>query len=122
MEYAPGLDGNNFVTVLMKTWSMDIQAASDYIGNHYKMLVDDFLSSKTQLPSFGLDVNADVVRFIESVLHWAIGNLLWSFETPRYFGAARQEVQRTRLVYLKPREDEKKKYYLESKVLDAVDR
>jgi hypothetical protein len=93
----------------MKTQGMDIQAASDHIGNHYKMLVDEFINGTAQLPSFGPDVDPDVARYIDAIQHWPIGNLVWSFETPRYFGAARKQIQSTRVVHLKPREEEEEK-------------
>ena len=35
--------------------------------------------------------------------NWVIGNLNWSFETQRYFGHARHEIKRTRVVHLTPR-------------------
>ena len=102
MELASGLEGNNFITVLMKTRGMDIQAAADYSGQVYKELMDSFVAAKAELPSFGSDVDADVLRYIEASQQWPIGNIVWSFETPRYFGANRHEIKATLRVPLKP--------------------
>ena len=106
MELNSGLEGNNFITVLMRTQDMDIQAACDFVGRHYKQLMDDFLSAKASLRSFGPEVDIDVKRYIEACQHWPVGNLVWSFETPRYFGARRDQILRTRIVPLKPLERE----------------
>jgi hypothetical protein len=106
MELSRGLEGNNFMTVLMRTQNMDIQAACDFVGGHYKQLMDDFLSAKESLRSFGAEVDTDVKRYIEALQHWPAGNLVWSFETPRYFGAHRDRILRTRIVPLKPLERE----------------
>ncbi len=43
----------------------------------------------------------DVHKYIFSVAKWYIGNLVWSFETPRYFGAERDEVKKTLVVNVK---------------------
>ncbi|KAI0320270.1 terpenoid synthase [Amylostereum chailletii] len=101
MELSSGLAGNNFVTVLMRTQDMDIQSACDYAGVVYKALMDSFVADKARLPSFGA-VDADVLRYVEASQQWAIGNIVWSFETPRYFGANRHEIKKTRMVPLKP--------------------
>ena len=106
MELNSGLEGNNFITVLMRTQKMDIQEACVFVGRHYKRLMDDFLSAKASLRSFGAGVDADVKRYIEACQHWPAGNLVWSFETPRYFGAHRDQIRRTRIVPLKPLERE----------------
>ena len=106
MELNSGLEGNNFITVLMRTQNMSIQEACDYVGRHYKQLMDDFLAAKASLRSFGPEVDADVKRYIEACQHWPAGNLVWSFETPRYFGARRDHIRSTRVVPLKPLERE----------------
>lgn len=106
MELNRGLEGNNIITVLMKTRNMDIQSACYFVGKHYKQLMDNFLSAKASLRSFGSKVDADVHRYIKSCQHWPGGNLAWSFETPRYFGARREQIRRTRVVPLKPLERE----------------
>jgi hypothetical protein len=86
------VDGNNVVTVLMKAQNMDIQAACDFVGRHYKELMDDFLAGKASLRSFGPDVDVDVKRYIEASQHWPAGNLAWAFETSRYSGPRRDKV------------------------------
>nr|BDI63092.1 sesquiterpene synthase [Auriscalpium vulgare] len=107
MELNQGLEGNNFLTVLIQKQGMGIQRASDFVGEHYKRLMDDFLDASAHMPSFGPAVDKDVQRYLQACTHWPAGNLAWSFETPRYFGARRDEIKRTRIVPLKPLELEK---------------
>ncbi|KAI0304158.1 terpenoid synthase [Russula brevipes] len=95
MEVNSGLEGNNFITVRVR-----------FRRRHYKQLMDEFLAAKAALRSFGPEVDADVKRYIEACQHWPAGNLAWSFETPRYFGAHRDQILRTRIVPLKPLERE----------------
>ncbi|KAI0261488.1 terpenoid synthase [Gloeopeniophorella convolvens] len=105
MEQAKGHTGNNIVTVLMKAKGCDLQAASDYVGEYYAGLMERYLANREQLPTFGPEVDADVRRYVRAMENWPIGNLEWSFETNRYFGPLHDEVKRTRLVVLTPRED-----------------
>ncbi|KAF8867870.1 isoprenoid synthase domain-containing protein [Infundibulicybe gibba] len=93
MEQAKGLSGNNVMTVLMKT--MTVQEAADYVGVYCKKIIDIYLSAKDRL---------HLSRYIEAIGSWLIGNLEWSFETQRYFGAAHLDIKRTRLVTLRPTE------------------
>ena len=49
--------------------------------------------------------NGYVVRDIRAAMeHWVIGNLEWSFETNRYFGAEHARVKESLVVVLLPRE------------------
>ncbi|KIK10094.1 hypothetical protein K443DRAFT_126876 [Laccaria amethystina LaAM-08-1] len=101
MEQAKGHTGNNIVTVLMNEKNLTLQQASDYIGVYCSDLVERYLTAKTRLsPSLGLGPT----RFIEALAYWMIGNLEWSFETVRYFGAKHAEIKMTRAVCLRPRE------------------
>ncbi|EMD34166.1 hypothetical protein CERSUDRAFT_98094 [Gelatoporia subvermispora B] len=106
MEQAKGIGGNNIVTVLMQEEDIDVQAAADKVGVKFKVLMDRFLELKTSLPKWGPTVDAAVASYVMAMEHWVIGNLEWSFETQRYFGAEHAAVKSTRLVVLRPRETE----------------
>ncbi|KAH9940985.1 isoprenoid synthase domain-containing protein [Amylocystis lapponica] len=108
MEQAKGLSGNNIVTVLMHAKNVDLQTASDLIGDHFAMLMHRFTTSKSQLPSWGADADRAVAAYVRSMEDWIIGNLVWSFETQRYFGVEHARIKETRVVALRPRvfEDE----------------
>lgn len=104
MEQAKGIGGNNIVTVLMQAKGIDVQAACDAVGEHCKLLMERYLDAKEKLPSWGPSVDCAVAGYVQAMEHWIIGNLEWSFETQRYFGAVHAEVKATRVVMLRPRE------------------
>ncbi|KAI0696796.1 isoprenoid synthase domain-containing protein [Cytidiella melzeri] len=103
MEQSRGIGGNNIVTVLMHERNVDLQTASDIVGEHFRKLLERFTENKHLLPSWGLAVDAAVAAYVKAMEHWVIGNLVWSFETTRYFGPHYAEVKRTRVVNLRPR-------------------
>ena len=86
----------------MKAKGLSLQAASDYIGEYYKELMEQYLTDKAHMPSFSDTVDGDVTRYITALQNWPIGYLEWSFETVRYFGPRYSEAKRTRLITLKP--------------------
>ena len=75
MEQAKGIDGNNIVTVLMKEKTFGLQDAVDYIEAHSRKLMDEFLSTKINLPSFGPTVDSQVQRYIQGLECWIVGNM-----------------------------------------------
>ncbi|KAK1219384.1 Sesquiterpene synthase 10 [Marasmius sp. AFHP31] len=101
MEQSKGIGGNNIVTVLMKHRNMSLQAACDYVGTYCQHLMERYLWARERLPSWGPELDRDVAQYTEACGHWIKGNLDWSFETIRYFGAAHAEIKKTRLVTLR---------------------
>lgn len=75
MEQRKGLSGNNIVTVLMKDRNIELQAASDYIGTYFKVLMDRYLDARKRIPSWGPDVDPGVARYMDATAHWVRGNL-----------------------------------------------
>ncbi|CCM04973.1 uncharacterized protein FIBRA_07171 [Fibroporia radiculosa] len=106
MEQAMGHTGNNIMTVLMNEKRCDLQTAADYVGVHFKTLMDSFLADKARLPSWGPKLDPVVAKFVMAMEKWVAGNCDWSFETQRYFGPACHEVKRTRVVRLYPKRTE----------------
>ena len=51
---------NNILTVLQREKGFDLQAASDFVGVHFKALVERFEAGKARLPSFGAELD-DIV-------------------------------------------------------------
>ncbi|KAI9060972.1 terpenoid synthase [Trametes sanguinea] len=100
MEQAKGHTGNNIVTVLMQDKGIDLQAASNLVGAHFAQLMNRFVETKQRLPSFGAAVDDPVLKYIEAMEHWVIGNLEWSFESQRYFGAEHDKVKETLVIVL----------------------
>ena len=102
MEQSKGLEGNNILTVLMETKGFNLQEAADHAGVLFGDLTNRFVAERKKLPSWGPDLDRDINRYVDEIGHWVVGNLCWSFETPRYFGPALEDVKRTRIVKLRP--------------------
>ncbi|KAH7911343.1 isoprenoid synthase domain-containing protein [Hygrophoropsis aurantiaca] len=105
MEQAKGHTGNNVVTVLMREHGIELQEAADMVGGIFEELMRRYLEDRTRLPSWGPEVDADVARYIQGIDHWVVGNLQWSFETPRYFGSRHTDVLRTLRITLIQEQD-----------------
>lgn len=101
MEQAKGHSGNNILTVLMQAKNIDLQTASDLVGDHFAELMRCFLEGKRALPSWGLATDTAVAAYVKALEHWVKGNLVWSFETQRYFGPKHEEIKKTLLVVLR---------------------
>jgi hypothetical protein len=103
VEQSKGLEGNNILTVLMEARGFNLQEAADHAGVLFGDLMSRFVAERKKLPSWGPDLDRDINRYVDAIGHWVVGNLCWSFETPRYFGSALEDVKRTRVVKLRPR-------------------
>ncbi|KAF8656780.1 hypothetical protein AX16_002332 [Volvariella volvacea WC 439] len=105
-EQATGHKGNNIITVLMQEKGYSLQEAVDFVGLNCAKLMETFMSVelRARLPSWGPKIDADVACYFKAIGHWVIGNLVWSFETQRYFGTQHEEVKQTRVVALRPSE------------------
>ncbi|KAH9838516.1 terpenoid synthase [Rhodofomes roseus] len=105
-EQAMGHPGNNILTVLMESEHCDLQTAADLAGGaRFKQIVDQFQADKALLPSWGPEMDAIVAEFVKALETWVVGNIVWSFETTRYFGDLGEEVKRTRVVQLYPKHE-----------------
>ncbi|KZV79865.1 terpenoid synthase [Exidia glandulosa HHB12029] len=104
IEHERNIAGNNIVTVLMSHEGIGLQAAIDCVGEHYKHLVDTYWTAREALSkhTFGdAELDAQVQRYVEEMANWPIGNIVWSFESGRYFGDQRDQVKATRRVVMK---------------------
>ena len=98
MEQARGLAGNNIVTVFMESMNLSLQQSVNLLGREFEELVSEFAVDKSRLRSFGSSVDKDVQKYIFSLENAVVGNLIWSFESKRYFGTRGSEIQRTLVV------------------------
>jgi len=103
VEQSKGLEAINILSVLMKEKGLNLQEAADHAGALFGDLMSRFVAERKKLPSWGPDLDRDINRYIDGISHWPVGNLYWSFESPRYFGSALEDVKRTRIVKLRPR-------------------
>lgn len=104
MEQAKTHFGNNILTVLMKAHNVTLQEAADMVGVHFQGLLDQFDEDKRILKETNPQLSEKLEGHIYGMECWAVGNLHWSFHSKRYFGEKHEEIMRTRLVKLTPKE------------------
>lgn len=80
-----------------------LQEAFDAAGQFFETYVQEFLTCKEQLPSWGPEVDEAVSRYVTGLECWVSGGIEWSLSGPRYFGDSVEEVRRTRRVALAER-------------------
>ena len=85
--------------------SLTVQQAMDEAGLMINQRYMDFLRVRQLLPSWGAEIDIQVKLYVGALGSGVIGNALWSFETPRYFGKEREQVKRTRQITLLARKD-----------------
>ncbi|CAF1186777.1 unnamed protein product [Adineta steineri] len=91
----------SLITILMHAdLSLNIQQAIDRVGQMVISRYADIQRVRSELISWGPKIDSQVETFVNGCTALIIGNVVWSFETPRYFGTDREEVKRTRRVTL----------------------
>lgn len=101
MECKRGIEGVNYISVLMHERNLSLQDAVDHIGAQYEALLDQFLRHEATLPSFGTPlVDEGVRRYVECMKQSIVGYIVWCFDTYRYFGPEDRDVRRTLTVIL----------------------
>ena len=95
-------DTHNMIPVVMNEQGLDLQSAVDFVGELCKQTIDQFVHDRTQLPSWGEEIDREVEIYVDGLADWIVGSLHWSFETERYFGKNGREVKRSRVINLLP--------------------
>lgn len=106
MEQAKGHTVNNVITVLMNEKGLTLQEAFNFVGQEFQRLMDSFLTSEPEIPSWGPEVDVSVSSYVAAMKYWVVGNLHWSFESQRYFGSEGAEIQKSLSVSLLPYDPE----------------
>ncbi|RPD61335.1 terpenoid synthase [Lentinus tigrinus ALCF2SS1-6] len=102
VEQARG-DTHNMIVVVQHQEGLELQEAIDYVGDLCFGCIDRFEALRRALPSWGPEIDDQLQIYIDGLADWMIGNLVWSFETTRYFGADGDRVRRELCVDLLPR-------------------
>ena len=84
----------------MEREGCDLQGAADRVGERFAGLMASFEANKSELPSWGPDLDVAARAFVKGLEMWVIGNCQWSLATQRYFGPQLDVVKRTRVVKL----------------------
>lgn len=77
-----------------------IQEAMDEAGRMIIERYNEFEQLQSQLPSWGQEIDEQVKQYLDGLASGIIANAVWSFETPRYFGEAREQIKKTRCVQI----------------------
>jgi hypothetical protein len=77
---------------------MSAQEAFDHLGSLLQARLERFEELADSLPHWDKPTAAAVDEYVEGVRNSVRANLYWSLRTDRYFGAATEEVKRTRKV------------------------
>ncbi|KAL1612136.1 hypothetical protein SLS60_000359 [Paraconiothyrium brasiliense] len=92
----------NLITLLMNKDCATVQQAMDKIGDMIEDCYRQWFLALADLPSYGEDVDREVMNFVEVCRAMAHGNLYWSFQTGRFLGNEGHDVHETGLMELPP--------------------
>ncbi|KAG0699171.1 terpene synthase [Suillus ampliporus] len=79
-------DASSLIAVLMHDQGLDLQGAVDYSGEPCKSAMQRFEDNRAILPSWGTEVDRQVVIYVQGLQDLMVGSLHWYFESTRYFG------------------------------------
>jgi len=91
--------------VVAKEKSTDLRGATDWLEQHTEMVISQFISLSTLLPSYGETVDRQLREYIDGMGDWVRANDQWSFESQRYFGPDGISVFEKREVALLPKQE-----------------
>ncbi|KAK7688105.1 hypothetical protein QCA50_008475 [Cerrena zonata] len=83
-EQADG-DLQNLVFCVMLEQNVDLQSAVDIVTKMLATRVDDYVTLKAQMPSFGSEVDVELATYFKALEHYVQGTVVWYYESPRYF-------------------------------------
>ncbi|KAH9886928.1 terpenoid synthase [Cubamyces lactineus] len=83
-EQADG-DFQNLVFCIMIEDDTDLQSAVDILTDMLAQRVADYVRYKSQLPSFGPEVDAELARYHKAIEQYTQGTVVWYYRSPRYF-------------------------------------
>jgi len=74
---------------------MSAQEAFDHLGGMLEVREAKFENATATLPSWGVEVDAEVARYVQGLRDCVTANLHFSFRSERYFGTKNHEVKRS---------------------------
>ena len=99
-EQAGGHSANNLITVIEKERGVGLQEAFDVAGQFFKNYVEEYVTCKELLPSWGPETDEAASRYVTGLECLVSGGIEWTFSGPRYFGDSAEEVKKNRGVAL----------------------
>ncbi|EKM77998.1 hypothetical protein AGABI1DRAFT_76352 [Agaricus bisporus var. burnettii JB137-S8] len=95
-------DTHNMITVVMNQYGFTLQQAVDFVGFKCKKSIENFEYDRNRLPSWGIEIDRMVEKYVDGLQNWIVGSLHWSFDTERYFSKDGHQIKKHRLVKLSP--------------------
>jgi hypothetical protein len=102
-EQASGDDEHNLITIAMRQYGADVQAAIDWAGQLHAAMTARFNVLYCQIPRWGGPLDLDVQQYVNGMAQWVGANVQWSYESERYFGRKGPEVQKALTLHLLPK-------------------
>ncbi|KAI1841069.1 hypothetical protein JX266_012727 [Neoarthrinium moseri] len=93
-----GEDSN--IIFIFKDQGLTDQEAVERIGEMLYDCYNKWRDAVANVPSWGDEIDEEVKKFIGGCQNLALGNLHWSFYTPRYLGTDGEQVKQTRMIKL----------------------
>ena len=90
------------IVVVQNQENLELQEAVDYVGDLCLGCIDRFTALRNALPSWCPEIHEQLQVYVDGLGDWMIGNLVWSFETERYFGTDGRQVRHDLSVDLLP--------------------
>lgn len=94
----------NIITVLMNQKNIPVQEAMDIVGQEVQKRFQLYSLSKSQLPSWGTEVDKGVQAYATVLEDWTIGSIRWSLQSKRYFTKSAPYDPKTFEVKILPKE------------------
>jgi alpha-muurolene/germacrene-A/gamma-muurolene synthase len=91
------------IPVVIRQQHLTVQQAVDFLGNLCEASITRFEMARVQLPSWGVEIDQMVAKYVGGLQDWIVGTLHWSFDTNRYFGDNGAQIKKDRTVYLLPK-------------------
>jgi len=82
-------DVHNLVIVLQHEYGLSPQGAMDHAARLYNARMREYVELERGLPSYGLETDVALQRYLKGLRCWVRGNLDWSYESGRYGQALR---------------------------------
>ena len=85
----------------MRNKKLSLAEAFTWVEKEFSNFLGVIERSKSEIKSYGHEVDAAIHSYIYCLEQWIYGNNMWSFDTFRYFGIDNMEVKRSLMVELR---------------------
>ncbi|KDR73936.1 hypothetical protein GALMADRAFT_141701 [Galerina marginata CBS 339.88] len=80
-------DYQNLVCSIMANRRVELQDAIGILTDMLESRVDEYINLKSRLPSFGTNIDSELMKFITGVENVIQGGIIWSYMSPRYYSS-----------------------------------